>query len=514
MFTVLGLVLIGAITVFVNDKPYWWRACQMVRINVDDATGLKSKSKVQSLGLEIGYLSTVELAETHVTLGICITAPVEVLPSTRAYIRAEGFLGDKFVELKPVKYNGPGSKAAPDSGKGNSESSGLRKFIQTASRFSAWAFESEARAEDARAEEADTRGDESPPAAEQAAPPTNPAKPAEKATAPAPRKSRGQGREIPVGEETQDVQHLVNRVDELVNEMTNLTSNLKTAINPEELRSTMRQLNRTLEAASRTLAPEGGLNQTAQRTLAKLEDAIEQMRDQMTRVNRGEGSVGMLLNDPVYADEIHEAIRNINKLLSKVSGIRFVVDVGAEELGGYDSARGWFHLQIWPRPDHYYLLGIGVDPRGKVTQLTTTTAAGGIQTVTQSTTVESTALVLTGMLGKVLYHRLDLSVGVLNNDGTGSVLLDLGPHEREEMLQVRADVYSRGVAASGTGGLGLDGRFTAIIKPFAGNPNPWSAIYVKGGLESVHQVNGTTAYLYGAGVSFDDEDIKLLFALR
>src|SRR5690349_11669671 len=105
-FTVFGLLLVGGVTVWVNDRPYWYRPCQLVMINVEDATGLKTKSPIRSLGLEIGYLKHVELAETHVTLGICITAPVEILPGTKAYIRGEGFLGDKYVELKPVKYNG------------------------------------------------------------------------------------------------------------------------------------------------------------------------------------------------------------------------------------------------------------------------------------------------------------------------------------------------------------------------------------------------------------------------
>src|SRR3954462_13235031 len=104
LFTLIGLLLIGATTVYVNEKPFFWRPCQLVRINVEDATGLKTKSPIRSLGIEIGYLKSVSLSETHVTLGICITAPVEVLPSTRAFIRGEGFLGDKFVELKPVKY--------------------------------------------------------------------------------------------------------------------------------------------------------------------------------------------------------------------------------------------------------------------------------------------------------------------------------------------------------------------------------------------------------------------------
>src|SRR5471030_3147144 len=104
VFTLAALALIGGVTVYVNYKPFWWRPCQLVHINVEDATGLKAKSPIRSLGLEIGYLKTIELSETYVSLGICITAPVEVLPSTRAFIRSEGFLGDKFVELKPMKY--------------------------------------------------------------------------------------------------------------------------------------------------------------------------------------------------------------------------------------------------------------------------------------------------------------------------------------------------------------------------------------------------------------------------
>src|ERR1700761_4653401 len=107
LFTFLGLLLIAVITTLVNDRPFWWRPCQLVKINIEDATGLKTKSPIRSLGIEIGYLKSVMLSESHVTLGICITAPVEVLPSTRAYIRGEGFLGDKFVELKPVRYTGP-----------------------------------------------------------------------------------------------------------------------------------------------------------------------------------------------------------------------------------------------------------------------------------------------------------------------------------------------------------------------------------------------------------------------
>ena len=307
IFTLVGLFSVGALTVYVNDRPYWYRSCQLVHINVEDATGLKTKSAVRSLGLEIGYLKNVELTETHVRLGICITAPVEVLTTTRAYIRGEGFLGDKFVELKPVKYLGnlPESETQ-DAEPSSKASSGLKKVKEL------WIPEAAAAEPVAQAQ----------PEPQPVPSPT-----------PSPRlRTRRGGREIPVGTGAGDMQAVVGRVDQLVGEMTNLTANLKQAIRPEELRDTMKQLNRALENASKTIAPEGSLNQTAQRSLAKLEDAIEQLRLIMTRINKGEGSVGKLLNDPVYADEIHEAIKNVNRLLGKVSDLRLTVDVGGQKL--------------------------------------------------------------------------------------------------------------------------------------------------------------------------------------
>jgi phospholipid/cholesterol/gamma-HCH transport system substrate-binding protein len=326
------------------------------------------------------------------------------------------------------------------------------------------------------------------PAAHAADPPASPAR---------------RSREIPVGEGGEDVQALVKRVDDLVKEMTGLTNNLKTAINPDELRTTMKQLNRTLESASRTLSPEGGLNQTAQRTLAKLEDAIEQLRDQMTRVNKGEGSVGMLLNDPTYAEEIRQAVRNVNLLLSRVGGVRFVVDVGGEQLTGpYNEGRGWFQLGIWPVPDRYYLLGLSVDPRGKITDLETTTTVNGTSTTVITRQIEDRGLLLTAMLGKVYLRRLNLAIGALHNDGAIRVGFNLGPAAEEERIQIVNDVYTR----SGSGS-GVDARSFLIVRPLLG-------AYVKVGIESYRGVDGERPLTYGAGVAFDDQDIKLLFAFR
>jgi phospholipid/cholesterol/gamma-HCH transport system substrate-binding protein len=235
--------------------------------------------------------------------------------------------------------------------------------------------------------------------------------------------------------------------------------------------------------------------------LAKLEASIEQLRDMLTRVNKGEGSLGKLLNDPVYADELEKALKNVNKLLGRANEIRFVVDVGGQELRGYSGGRGYFKFSIWPSPTRYYLLGISVDPRGRRTITDTTTQAGNLTTSTQTTAIEETGILLTGMIGKLFFdRRLDLSIGALYGDGAVSAALNFGPIGQEDRLQVRGDVYSRGRDVP------TDGRLTLTVRPYL-------STYLDGGLESFRKINGVTAWSYGAGISFDDEDIKLLFAI-
>lgn len=518
VFTLLSLLLIGLATVLVNDKPFWWRACDLVHINVEDATGLKAKSAVRSLGLEIGYLRSVVLSETHVELGICITEKVEIIPATRAYIRSEGFLGDKFVELKPVKYVGP---VPSEMNEGTKEMERARQpsSVEAPGRTPVTApkkLDEKRIVPAVPVQETEQTPEVSvnwlenwlergwsrlvPSArAEEPAPAASPAPAAKPQARPAPKTDGKRTREIPVGSESQDVQQLVKRVDSLVDEMTSLTSHLKEAINPEDLRSTMKQLNRTLENASKTLSPESGLNQTAQRTLAKLEDAIEQLRDLATRINQGEGSLGMLLNDPTYAEEIKKAIKSANQLLNKVSEVRFNVDIGGEKINGFDTGRGWFRLGIWPKVDRYYLLGISTDPRGLRTVRTTTSEAGGVTTTTKTTQIEETGILVTAMVGKVFFNRLDLSLGALNGDGAVSAGLFLWKKGQEDRIQLRGDVYSRATET--------DGRVSLMARIFMG-------AYLKAGIESFRKVNGITPWSYGAGVTFDDEDIKLLFALR
>jgi phospholipid/cholesterol/gamma-HCH transport system substrate-binding protein len=533
LFTLFGLALIGAFTVFVNDKPYWWRKCEPVYISVEDATGLKTKSPIRSLGLQVGYLHSVELTETRVKIGVCITAPIEILPDTRAYIRGEGFLGDKFVELKPVRYVGdvqvgprnhpdvapapvtPAPAATASSTTMNTRDGGRRPSTQV-TRVKNPLIQNELLMDPTKALEhkpVEIEKENQPDTSEL----DHDQQPYKVDSTfyrvlnllvpSAYAEDVSNAKEVQVGTSNRDMDKLIEQSNKLMIEMTDLTRNLKEGLQPKELRETIQQLNKTLQSAGKALSPEGGLNSTARRALEKLEKAFEAMQQQMERINRGEGSVGRLLNDPVYADEALKAMKNLNKLLNKAADIELWVRLGAEQLPAYAGGRGYFQVQIYPNPSRYYLIGITIDPRGRRTVLNTTTTSGGTSSSVSSEQIEEGGLLLTGMLGKIFWNRLDVAAGALHGDGAVSIGLHLGPNGAERALIVQNDLYVRGQ------GIGLNDRFSIVVQPFVNNQF-LSSLFVNGGLESFRKYNGKTSAFYGAGVTFSDDDIKLLFAFK
>jgi hypothetical protein len=151
-------------------------------------------------------------------------------------------------------------------------------------------------------------------------------------------------------------------------------------------------------------------------------------------------------------------------------------------------------------------LGVNADYRGLVQRQTIETTVGGNTTTTEVVTTSPTSLQFTAMLGKVFWDRLDLSIGLRFGDAALSIGILMGPNDREEMFVLRNDLYTRGQQFP------FDYRATLSIRPLI-MTRLFSSIYIHGGLESIYMhTNGLPKLFYGAGLTFDDEDIKLLFA--
>src|SRR5690606_11550206 len=99
-------------------------------------------------------------------------------------------------------------------------------------------------------------------------------------------------------------------------------------------------------------------------------------------------ALGKILTDPEFAEEVHNVVRNANKLLNRVTGIRLLIDLGADQIPVYDGARGFFDIQIFPKKTHYYLIGVSVNPAGKISTSKTITTVGGVSSTVETSQVE------------------------------------------------------------------------------------------------------------------------------
>ena len=103
IFVVIGLVVIGYMTVklgnvgFVGDNSYSLFA------NFNTVTGLREGNAINMLGLEIGKVEkfTLDQENEQVKVEFKINKGIEIFDDAIASIKTEGLIGDKFVAIDP-----------------------------------------------------------------------------------------------------------------------------------------------------------------------------------------------------------------------------------------------------------------------------------------------------------------------------------------------------------------------------------------------------------------------------
>lgn len=460
IFTAIGVAIIIGFSFFVNDQPFWYRACNNVDITVDDATGLRRKSPVKTLGLDIGYIRQVTLSDDRVVVSVCVTAPVKLRSDTRAYVRSIGFLGDRFLELKPVEV-------LDEQSEGADKVSGFEKVIQ----FVMDAFIPPAEAADAHAASLIST--------------------AEAATA------HAQSPKTLTASREAELTDTMKKVGKLVDQLTLLVKDFRKATTKVEFKELIGNLNGALKNMADLLEPEGQLTRDLRVAMDKLKDTLSHAEEVMAKVKRGEGSVGKLVNNDELYDEAKAALQGINLLIGKAGKLQIYVDINAYQVPAYDGAKSHFLLQIEPNPSRYYLIGVSTDPRGAEERTTTETIINGNSTIEDKIVTKEKGLKFTVALGKY-FGPFDLKVGLIENAGALGIGYWFDP---EHKIGIHSEIYK-------------ESKRDPIRYRLYARWQVYSGLYLKGGVDDVKKFDGKIPYFLGAGLYFNDQDIKYLFAFR
>jgi len=298
------------------------------------------------------------------------------------------------------------------------------------------------------------------------------------------------------------VESILTNIDVFTHDLSGITRDNRG--NLDEVVENMRVLSEQLALIASDARPEveGELSALRQAT-DTLNRSLERVESIAGKIDRGEGSLGVLVNDDALATSLTETVEEVGSLID--SWGRFQLEV---------FYRGEFHIthqlpaarfsgknvigvRVRPRPDYWYVFEFVDDPLGSFTEETLWVDDGG--GLRSQREVRNTGKLQLSFMFAKRWRDFVLRIGIKENSGgIGADLLLFDDH-----LTLSLDVFDF-TWASWPERTGIPN-----IK-FAADISPIKNIYFTVGADNIvnHLKREEFTWFVGGGVWFTDNDIK------
>lgn len=439
---VIGLI-IGVMSLRVSEDPGFMGNSHHYYFYLEDATGLIKKSPVYIAGIRVGIIRDVTLEHGRAKVEISLEKEAPVRTTSIVEIRSAGILGDKNIvitpgsDVDPLLASGSEIKQVKDSGS-------LDKVIGQVGKIT----ESLSAAADAIRKAAE-------------------------------------------GDNGTTLGRTLLNIERLTADLRDLSSDNKGKVN--EIIEQVRDITATLDDVINDPSSQGfrAAWSDARQSLQKLDVAVTNIQQITDKVNKGEGTIGRLINDESTIEGINSAITNVNNLVGGVSKIQTSLDFNSWFLSNENAFKSFLGVQIQPGLDRYYLVQVVSDPEGMVDRREIVSSVNGSpQNVTKETWYYKNRIKLTALFAKN-YYDFTFKGGMIEN--TGGFGVDYFLWRRK--LKLSADAYDLTNAKA---------RAYARLEFIKG-------FYLIGGAENLFggdqkSLNG----FIGAGLYLTNDDIKAL----
>jgi phospholipid/cholesterol/gamma-HCH transport system substrate-binding protein len=101
IFVVIGIVLLVLMTLRIEKFQIGKEVGYLLNIYFDSASGLDRNSPVRVAGVRVGNVEKIALEQGKAKVTFHIPSQVILYKDAKAYIKSEGFLGEKYIEVSP-----------------------------------------------------------------------------------------------------------------------------------------------------------------------------------------------------------------------------------------------------------------------------------------------------------------------------------------------------------------------------------------------------------------------------
>ena len=460
MFTLLGILATGGIFLVLSPRSFDRGLVHSYYTVLEDASGILPRTHVKTNGVTVGKVKEVRLEINQTRVVLEVDASVKIPNGSTVEVRTVGLLGDKFIEIMRNKAATPEDGLVKDGDfiPRATDGTDMTALISIAGSI----------AKDVKRVTSAFAGVLGDKAGED--------------------KIRG-----------------------IVENIESITENAKGIL--ADNRSDVRQLIANIKEASITIAKvmDEGNREKIDRIIASFDTTMQDVkaashsiRLASDKIERGEGTIGRLINDDKTLTELEGAIKEIRDVISPASKLEVAVDYHGE-LRRDESAQNYFNLQFKTRPDRYYIIGFTDRETDKI-QTTTATenqASGEVKTTEVRRTER--ALRYNLQYAKRWYFAA-LRFGLF--ESTGGVASDF--YLWKDRLKFSFEAFEFKSKDNPY-------RNVAHLKTYA-SVLFFNHVYAMIGVDDLTRldadtgkVNKTPNVFFGAGFNFNDDDIKALF---
>jgi len=470
---ILGAIVLTFMTFKVGgftlgDKGY------RVSVVFPTVLGLEERAPVRISGVSVGVVEEIALSKMGgAIVTLLIRQGIEIPKDSAASIASSGLLGDRFVEILPGQNKALLAdqgilSPAPNKGANMEQLTGqvadlITRFVKVA--------------DDVGAVTTSLRGAFGTKEGEQS-----------------------------MKDIVEQVRSLTKGIDDFVrsnqksmgNSITNLEA-FSNFLNKEgqELLKSLTKISKKIESGEGTVGKliyDQGAYDKLSGTLDDLGGSLKSVNSITKKVERGEGTIGKLFSDEKAYNNLNTALEGVSNTLGRIQ--RFSTNVGFRNEYQMDSSKnkGYFTIILSPRQDKYYLVELVDDPLGKVALTTHLTTKDGVPST--ATDLETTRkLKFSAEFGKRL-PNFGLRIGLIENAfGIGGDV-----YSQDDHLKVSVDAWD------------FNSDDSLSKKPHLKVSAQYEILrYIQFGVGYDQILNSERNTLFvGAGLRFDDEDIKYL----
>lgn len=502
LFVLLGIILLVYMSLRIGGIKFGRAEGYTLYVDFDSAAGLDKDAAVRVAGVEVGRVKEITLKNNKAHLVLEIKPGVRVGKDFTAVLTTKGLLGEKYLELVPGSPTAPPLKEGDQITRTTSYAD-MDKLITVLSDV----------AGDVKQVTESLSKVLGGPEGEQSL--RNIVKNIEEISL------RVNGI---IAKNDEKLSDILKNLDEfsalLKNDGPTISAELKLAAKNlnEALVKTSNNLNSMIDenrgnlkegvenlkvASLRLQEAMDNINKVTKEIGPGINDTVNSVNSIAKKIDKGEGSLGKLINDPTLHENLNKTVAGINSYIERAENFHTFIGYRGEFL--FDSrdskalntskrnTKSYLSLRVQPKADKYYLFEVVDDPRGNRKKETREITTNG-STTTQTEIKTSEALKFSAQIAKRI-KNFAVRGGII--ESTGGAGVDYYAMNDRLRLSLEAFDFSK------HGNPHVKAGASYFINKY---------FYIVGGYDDIVSRDGLRSAFAGLGFQFEDEDIKYLLS--